>query len=160
MAITKGQEIMLFVDGVSIAYSTNHTLEINGETQDCSTKDNGGGEWASSEMGLLSWSVSSENFIALDGSAEGKTYADLFKLMVKKEAIKVVFGPRSKTFGKGVAYDVAEDSKGGWTPNTDGVYEGQAYITSLSLNAPNGDNSSFSLSLTGTGALKEVEKKS
>ncbi len=62
MAITKGGDLMLFVGGKSIAYATNHTLSISADTKETSTKDSGG-LWQTSEVGMLSWSCSSENLI-------------------------------------------------------------------------------------------------
>lgn len=32
---------------------------------------------------------------------------------------------------------------GGWTPSTSGTYSGKVIITSLEVNAPNGDNATF-----------------
>ena len=39
MSKIKGQELMLFLGGKSIAYATSHTLEISAETSDTSNKD-------------------------------------------------------------------------------------------------------------------------
>ena len=47
MSKIQGSDLMLFVDDKSIAYATNHTLEISGETQDTSNKDEGAGGWSS-----------------------------------------------------------------------------------------------------------------
>jgi len=67
MSKIKGGDLMLFVDGKSIAYATNHTLEINAETSDTSNKDEGAGDWATQEVTLLSWTASSENLYSTDG---------------------------------------------------------------------------------------------
>ena len=42
MSIIKGGDMMLFVNGKSIGYATNHTLSINTDTKETSTKDSGG----------------------------------------------------------------------------------------------------------------------
>lgn len=149
--IIKGQNLMCFVGGKSIAFATTHTLEVSGETIDISTKDNGGGEWATSEMGLLSWTASSENLIGDPRSGLG--YDELFDIMVKKQPIDLVFGYKSTISASGEAYEVPE---GGWTAKTNDGYKGQAFITSLSLNAPNGENSTMSVSFTGTSALVKL----
>lgn len=146
--IIKGQNLMCFVGGKSIAFATSHTLEISGETVDVSTKDNGGGEWATSEMGLLSWTVSSENFIG--DPRKGLGYDELFDMMINKEPIDLVFGYKSTLSAAGDAYEVPES---GWTAKPSDGYKGKAFITSLSLNAPNGENSTMSVSFTGTSAL-------
>lgn len=147
--IIKGQNLMCFVGGKSIAFATSHTLEISGETVDVSTKDNNdGGEWATSEMGLLSWTASSENLIGDPRSGLG--YDELFDLMIKKQPIDLVFGYKSTISASGDAYEVPEN---GWTAKPSDGYKGKAFITSLSLNAPNGENSTMSVSFTGTSAL-------
>lgn len=151
MAILKGQNLMCFVGGKSIAFATSHTLEVSGETTDCSTKDNGGGEWASSEMGLLSWTCSSENLVANERNGLG--YDELFDMFVAKKPIELVFGLKSDIKTDGEYYEVGE---GGWTPKANSGYKGKAFISSISLNAPNGENSTMSVSFTGTGALTKI----
>ncbi len=141
-----GGDMMLFVDDKSIAYATNHTLEISGETQDTSNKDEGAGGWSSNEVSILSWSATSENLYSVDG--EGDKFEDLFDLMIAKTPIDAVFAKKSQT-----ATDVPT---GGWTAGTTG-YKGKVVITSLSLNAPNGEYATYSVQFQGVGAL---EKKS
>ena len=145
MSKIKGQELMLFLGGKSIAYATSHTLEISAETADTSNKDEGGGDWASSEISKLSWTASSENLFSADG--KGASYDTLFDYMVKKTPIDAVFGLKSET-----AIDVPTT---GWTAAATGVYTGKVVITSLSLNAPNGEYATYSAQFTGVGELKK-----
>lgn len=151
MSKIKGQNLMCFVGGKSIAFATSHTLEVSGETVDISTKDNGGGEWASSEMGLLSWTCSSENLVG-DPRA-GLGYDELFDMMVKKQPIDLVFSLKSTVATAGEYY---EAPTAGWSAKANDGHKGKAYITALSLNAPNGENSTMSVTFTGTGALTKV----
>ena len=145
MSKIKGQELMLFLGGNSIAYATSHTLEISAETSDTSNKDEGAGDWASSEVSKLSWTASSENLFSADGN--GASYDTLFDYMVKKTPIDAVFGLKSET-----ATDVPV---AGWTAAATGVYTGKVVITSLSLNAPNGEYATYSAQFTGVGELKK-----
>lgn len=149
--IIKGQNLMCFAGGKSIAFATNHTLEVSGETISTSTKDNAGGEWETSEMGLLSWTCSSENLVGDPRSGLG--YDELFDMMVKKQPVDLVFALKSTTSTPGEAY---EAPTGGWTAKTNDGHKGKAYITSLTLNAPNGENSTMSVTFTGCGALTKV----
>ena len=57
--IIKGDELMLFNEGKSIAYATSHTLTINGNAIDISSKDHG--FFGASEVGNITWEVTSEN---------------------------------------------------------------------------------------------------
>lgn len=145
MSKIKGGDLMLFVDSKSIAYATNHTLEINGETTDTSNKDEGGGDWASSEVSILSWNATSENLYSVDG--KGDNFEDLFDLMIAKTPINAVFSKKSET-----STDVPTD---GWTPSVP-KYSGKVVITNLSLNAPNGEYATYSVQFQGVGALTKV----
>ena len=57
--IVKGQELMLFQNGESIAFATSHTLTVTGNTTDISTKDHG--FFAASSLTSITWEISSEN---------------------------------------------------------------------------------------------------
>ena len=144
MSKIKGGDMMLFIDGKSIAYATSHSLEITAETADTSNKDEGGGDWSSQEITILSWSASSENLYSEDG--EGDNYKDLFDLMVAKTPVDAVFAKKS-----GNATDVPT---GGWTKSAPS-YEGKVVITSLSLNAPNGEYASYTAQFQGVGKLEK-----
>ena len=147
MSKIKGGNLMLFIGGQSIAYATNHTLEISGETKDTSNKDEGGGNWASEEVGLLSWSATSENLYSHDGA--GNNYDDLFDAMVAKTPIAAVFCLRNE------ADSVTTVPQNGWTTSVP-KYTGNVVITSLSLNAPNGEYATYTANFKGVGALTKV----
>lgn len=139
--ITQGGDLMLFMGGKSIACATNHTLSISAETSDTSHKDIKAA-WKASAVKTLSWEVSTENLFTLDGA--GKQYDDLYTAMIAKTPITVVIG-KAKTTG--------EAPTTGFEPATTGFYTGSAIITSLTLNAPNGDNATYSATFTGVGPL-------
>lgn len=175
--IVKGGDLMLFLkkeaagsttenlkyEKVSIGYATSHSLSISADTKETSTKDSGG-KWQTSEVGIISWTASSENLYA--NEAEGMTYSDLFDAMVARTPIDAVFGVEGNS-------DDLEAKKldnvptGGWSidPRENATpkgekrfprYEGKVIITSIELNAPNGEDSSFTVQFQGTGALKKV----
>lgn len=152
--ITKGGDLMLFVGGKSIAYATNHTLSISADTKETSTKDSGG-LWQTSEVGMLSWSCSSENLIG-DPMA-GIGYDELFQMMVARKPITGVFGLEgdSANFEEG---KLGAAPTAGWTAKANDGYTGQMIITSLEKNAPNGENATLKVDFTGVGELKPVKK--
>nr|DAV01275.1 MAG TPA: tail tube protein [Caudoviricetes sp.] len=139
--------MMLFVNGKSIAYATSHTLTISGDTQDTSNKDEGGGNWSANEVSTLSWTAQSENMYSIDGA--GSNFDDLFDIMVAKTPVTATFSKKTET-----AVDVPE---GGWTASKPD-YEGKVVITSLELNAPNGEYATYTVQFTGIGALQKVDK--
>ena len=58
--IIKGNNLMLFdQNGHSIAYATNHSLTLSGDTQDISSKDHG--VWGATSVLKVNWEITSEN---------------------------------------------------------------------------------------------------
>lgn len=149
MAIIKGGDLMLFIGGTSIGFATNHTLSINADTKETSTKDSGG-KWQSSEAGILSWTASTENLMSND--QEGVGYKDLVGYMTSRTQLLAHFDLKAQS------NDTVPE--GGWRPlaiaagsNYSKGYRGQVIITSIELNAPNGENATFTVNFTGVGAL-------
>ena len=149
--IVKGQELMLFMGGKSIAFATSHTLTVTGNTTDISSKDHG--FFAASSLTSITWEISSENLYT-DGA-----YDKLFDAMVNKRApIDVVFGHYSDDKAlavNGIADDPEHES---WTAPSGAspvYYTGKAYITSLTANAANGANATFSITLSGVGKIEQ-----
>ncbi len=152
MSFIKGESLMVFLEsGKSIAFSTSHTLNVNAEVTSTATKDNGGGEWQTNEISLLSWEATTENLCG--DPRNGYSYDELYDLLIKKEPIKLVFGLKSTLPAKGEYYEVPE---GGWKPKDKSGYEGMALLTALSLNAACGEHATFTATFTGTGALKKL----
>ena len=153
MNIIQGGDMMLFVkkgtDYKSIAFATNHSITINLETKETSTKDSGG-KWQTSEAGIMSWTANSENLMG--NEAQGFSYDELFALMIAREPIDVRFALEGDSTDYG-ANKLDTVPTGGWKPAATKYYEGKALITALTKNAPNGDKASFTCDLTGIGAL-------
>ncbi|MEE3490345.1 MAG: phage tail tube protein [Methanobrevibacter sp.] len=142
--IIKGDELMLFdANNKALAWATSHTLTITGNTVDISTKDHG--FWGASEVGNLTWEITSENLYCDDN------YDELFDIMVAKEPVTVAFAKVSNYDENGLT------SVGGtvsaWTPDTTNYRSGQAVITSLTVNANTGENATYSVTFTGAGPL-------
>lgn len=143
--IVLGNELMLFKDGKSLAYATSHTLSITGNTIDISSKDHG--FFGASEIGNITWEITSEN-LYVDSEFDG-----LFTAMVAKTPITVTFGHADNYNANGLG-----DSSTNWIPDASvgaKYYEGPAIITSLQANANSGENATYSITLTGNGALEQ-----
>ena len=146
MAVIEGGDLMLFVESKSLAFATNHTLSISTETSDTSHKDVKG-SWTTASIKTFSWEVSTENLYADEGN--GSTFDVLFDAMTSKTLVTIVFGQNTGTLTQATS-----STSGGWaTDTTKNYYTGQAYITSLEVNAPNGDNATFTATFTGVGEL-------
>lgn len=148
--ILKGDELMLFKNKKSIAYATSHVLTITGNTVDIASKDHG--FWGASEVGSLTWEITSENLYTQDA------YDELFDAMVACEPIDVAFGKVSNYNKNGI-----DNSTANWAPDTateGSVKYGKAVITSLVANANTGENATFSITLTGQGAITKTAPSS
>lgn len=152
MKLLRGENLMLFMGGKSIAFATSHTLELSLDTREISTKDNGG-KWSEVEAGIISWTMQSENLVGNPG--EGKGYDDLVDAMIAREPVDVVFALE----GDSTNYDAGKLDvvpTGGWSAKASNGRKGKALITSVSLNAPNGEYATMSIALTGVGELTKV----
>lgn len=143
--IVRGDEIMLFKEGKSLAYATSHTLSITGNTIEISSKDSG--YWGASEIGNITWEITSENLYV------DSEFDNLFTAMVAKSPITVTFGRADNYNANGLG-----DSSTNWIPDASvgaKYYQGPAIITSLQANANTGENATYSITLTGNGALEQ-----
>lgn len=155
--IQKGTDIMVFLgEGTpvvykSIAHATSHTLTLTGETVDVNSKDYG--EFGASTVNKINWEMQSENLMTED-------YEKLFDLMMQKQKVKLIWGMKSITTG--IEEQTAQDAPDYYTPKANaaagyqGAKQGEAFITSLTQNAPNGENATFSVTFTGVGAITRV----
>lgn len=162
MATLNGSDLMLFVEyngtKKSIAYATSHSLEISADTKDISTKDNGNGIWSNAEVGMMSWSTSSENLCCLD-DPHGMGYNELVEIMLKRQPIEVCFALQSSITDYTDKIDKEfEVPSTGWAYDSANNYHGKAIITSLNLTAQNGEKANYSVQLQGAGALLRAGK--
>jgi len=167
--VIKGGDLMLFLkesNGTmkSIAFATSHTLTVSTDTQQTSTKDDGG-KFQSSDYGIISWSASSENLCAYDGA--GYNYQDLINLMLSQTKVEATFsieGDSGTSYPYATKKDSVEDTTNDvWTPANAGTigstsnkslgYTGTVLITNVEVNAPNGENATFTVQLQGDGPL-------
>lgn len=146
--IIKGRDLMLFnSDGHSYAYATNHTLSITAETSDISSKDHG--VWGASEVSKYSWEITTENLYTVDD------YDSLFNAMIAGSPITVRFGLKQTPADPTMTPADGNLALPYWT-SQNSFYQGKVIITSLTVNANNGDNATYSLTLTGVGSISKT----
>ena len=127
--------IQFSTDGTTydeVGRMTSASLSISMETRDTSTKDSAG--WRELLEGQKSWSLSGDGLVvySLTG-ADG--FSDLYGYLNGRTNLYVKFG----SVGSG-----------------EKVYSGRGFITSLDQEAGVEDNTTFSFSFEGTGALTEA----
>lgn len=136
----------------SLAFATNHTLSISGETTDVSTKDHG--IYGATEVTRINWSITTDNLYTVS------TFNDLYDRMRTRQTVEVYFCLKTPTERQGTpaTVNLQGDTYDTWHPTTttgeDGYY-GKAFITSLDANAASGENATFSATFSGVGALSK-----
>jgi len=131
MAIQNATAVTLSVAGELMAHATSASFSISRDLRDSTTKSSLG--WQENLSGLMSWEMSGDAFV--DIAATDASMGDCFTLLTAGAAVAVVFTV-------GAAGD---------------TYTGNAFVTSISSDAGIEENATFSLSLTGTAALTQVE---
>ena len=141
----RGRDFMVFVGGKAVTMATSHSLNLTAQTDDTSSKDDGLA--SNPEVISTSWEAQTDALIPAD-EAPGDTFDELFDLFVAGDPVAVILGvPANHSDG--------EVPQAGWTVpgNTQVYYSGNAIISSLSRNDPNGQNATMSMTLTGKGVL-------
>ena len=127
-------------------YATSHTVTITGNTVDIATKDHG--FWGASSVGAITWEVTAECLLTT------ADYDMLFDAMIRKTRLKAYFAPARNYSPNGLQRVGGDVSS--WLPAAKGK-EGYVCVTSLTVNANTGENSTYSITFTGQGALKSVD---
>lgn len=140
-----GDKLMIFVQTASdpsetntpIAFGTNCSIEITADTIDTSNKMSG--NWKEYLTGQLGYTVSCESLLSFN---EGHlSFQKLKELMVARVPVPFLMSKPS--------------TDGNFTNATDYV-KGKAVITSLSVNANNGEICNCSIQMQGTGELEDA----
>ena len=130
----------------TLAFSTSASLSMTTDLRDSTTKSSGG--FQENLAGLKSFELSGDGFIDLSGntitatdpfddsSASLKAVPKLWDLWAGGTKVDVVFGTGS----------AGSSAK---------TYSGEAFISSLSFEGGVEENATYSITLTGTGALSE-----
>ena len=143
-----GEELQLFLGGKSIAKAKTHTLTITSDTIDVSSKDDG--FYGASIPGKINWEISAENIYT------EKAFDDLYAKAQARQVFDVVFGRVANYNAEGLGENE------NWSPDSvkHTTYTGKVTLTNMTLNANNGEVTSFSATLKGVGALKQVKATS
>jgi len=113
-----------------LLHATSASLSVSRDLRDSTTKSSLG--WSESLAGLKSWDMSGDGFVDFTTTASNKNAKQLLdQMLLADPVVEVSFG-------------VADASI---------EYTGTAFITSMSIDAGVEENSTYSISLTGTGSL-------
>ena len=147
--IIKGSKLMVFISGSPIAFATSHSLSITMNTTEVSTKDHG--DFPAVLGKNITWEITTENLY----SGGGETA--LWNAMKTMQPVQIQFAPATEYNNDSAEPGiVGVDGASDWTPGT-AIASGKALVTSLSVNAPAGDNATLSATFTGVGELDQAE---
>lgn len=127
MAAIKGNDLEVYIGGTLVGKATSATLNINSNLLDASTKESAG--WMDQIAGQKSWDVSSEMLVDFSLSYG---VSELYTAFVAGTEVVLVFGEGTGAVAK---------------------FEGNALVSSISINAANEELATVSASFNGTGSL-------
>jgi len=114
-----------------LLFATSASLSVSRDLRDSTNKSSAG--WSESLAGLMSWELSGDGFVEFaNADTNTKNVKELFTQMVATNPEVTV------KFSDGTTY-----------------YVGDAFITSLSVDAGVEENATYSISLTGNGELTQ-----
>ncbi len=125
-----GRIIKIFVDSTAVTCQTNSTIEMTMEPRESTCKDTVGNA-AAFLAGRTSWTLGGEAKLAFDAT---KGFSALYTAWKNGSSLAVAW--QSTVAG-------------------DKGYSGTGFITSLSGDTPDNEDSTFSFSIQGSGALNE-----
>lgn len=143
--IIRGSELQVFINDAAPAWCTSHTMTKSAETTSTVTKDHGIN--TNNAVTALNWELTGE-FLFSDND-----YDMFFDLFSEGEPVSIKFCHVANYSTQGLIRaggDVQE-----WLPSNKYMV-GQAIISNLTANANAGENATFSVTFTGTGALNSV----
>lgn len=150
--ILKGSMLQVFLDGEqgtqgqTVAFATSHTFNMTINTNEVNTKDHG--DYPGVIPSNISWEVSTENLYSVEA------IDDLLAKAHNKQPVHIAFA-EVKNYNHSDEPGIIQPSgksEDTWTAGAV-LAEGDAIITSFSVNAAAGDNASISCTFTGNGAL-------
>jgi TP901-1 family phage major tail protein len=138
-----GGSMMIFITSGTtkypVGFSTSAKIDISTDIREISSKDSG--NWKDKIPGKNDWKASTEGLAAYNLTGSTLDIEDLFRIWNDRQSVTITFGITSGTYP-------------GWTLDTSNKYfSGSAYISSLSLNSPDNDSVTYSISLEGSGQL-------
>lgn len=137
MAKIKGQNLRIFVGGNCVAEAISCQIQLNGNTEDASTKDTTNA-FAQNSIVSKSWSVSVDSLEC--SPANLRTFLSMI-IAMQPVTLK---------------WDQTAGSQNRVAQNNSLARTGSAYLTDFNLSTPNRQNSQLTLQFTGSGALTTV----
>ena len=139
MGVIKGQNLRIKLGTKYVAFATSCTVHVSAQLEESSTKDSTNG-WQKQEITGMNWDISVDALYSVDTDASGVNGVDALDLILAQQQIDVEFTQ-------------AEGEKNRVPATGDIKYSGKAWVNDVSVNAPNRQNTTYTLQATGDGEL-------
>lgn len=126
--IVSGHDLRIYIAGSTVAYATSCTFAATAEFQGIVHKDVPFGGWQDGTSGSKSATLSTSALVSFDGTGN-KPFA-LFSLL---------------SLGTSITWQFSTDEGG------DTMLSGLGIVTSITINAPAGENATYDLEITVKG---------
>jgi predicted secreted protein len=147
MAIQNATNVAIRVGGITagktIGFATSASLSVSMDLRDKTSKSSLG--WQENLGGLKSWEMSGDAFVDLSASTLG-SQNDAWDSNTTSSATVKLMTSLYDTWAAGIAIEVGFGNSGQ-------DWHGSGIITSISMDAGVEENATYSISITGTGAL-------
>lgn len=139
MAVIKGQNLRITIGGKCVAFATSCTVHTSLTLEDSSTKDSTN-NFTMQECTGISWDMSCDALYSVETDQTGVNGINALDLVLAQQKVQVQFeqteGEKNRVAVSGAA-----------------VYSGSAWVNDISITAANRQNTTYSIQLTGDGAL-------
>ena len=132
--IINGTKFGIYEDSKLIAYATSGSISINHSSRETSNKEDLG--WKTVMEGQRDWEISCEGMVAFLDLDGGAIVDEIFTTYITTRGTYTISFESSETGDK--------------------KWSGKGYISSISVDAPNEESSTYSVSFTGTAALTQA----
>lgn len=141
MGVIKGQNLRITLGGKFVAFATSCTVHVSMNLEESSTKDSTN-NFTEQTPTSISWDMSNDALYSVDADTTGQNGVNALDIVLAQQRVFVQF---EQTQGEKNRVPVA----GGV------VYSGYAWVNDISINAPNRQNTSYTIQLTGDGSLEK-----
>ena len=142
MGVIKGQNLRVLIGGKCVAFATSCTAHVSLNLEDSSTKDSTNNFTEQTPTGI-GWDMSCDALYSVDADATGVNGISALDTVLAQAKVQVQF---EQTTGEKNRVPVSGAA----------VYSGYAWVNDISINAPNRQNTSYTIQLTGDGELAKT----
>ena len=139
MGVIKGQNLRILLGGKCVAFSTSCTVHVSLNLEESSSKDSTNNFTEQTPTGI-SWDMSCDALYSVDADATGVNGISALDTVLAQAKVQVQF-------------EQTQGEKNRVAVTGGAVYSGYAWVNDINVNAGNKQNTSYTIQLTGDGAL-------